>query len=483
MTATQLKSDIESLMRKLFLTFIVLTFAHIVFAQTKQTIVVRPETAREKEERKMNDVVETFQMLGGLQKEANAYNLNRVKNSKYSLYIEERLENWKKKGEFEKTADWQKRLNDSTAIKKAEIYESAVYDYARDLNVLERYHNLNNLFYEKYNGQYDADKEVLVVNTFWGKIPIPIPLDEAKNMNNIESVYDLNAHFFIQNDRLALLSLTFPCKGKNYTWENPSQAAQIFRNKRLELEQLERNKRLELERKQERLDSLELATYNQRLDSIFKDYNRQLLQNPYNLTKSVLTDYSKITLNKSIETKFNNRVSSMKSEFENLNNDFSRKYENAYRKYGNLFANKDEFDSFYRRDAISEEEIITRKFKRFANLITNMNLRNTFEDYTRSRVLITPSPPYKDLLTEAIENPNDPYFSLGTVQIIKDYKQANTSYYDKLIDVLVDTNKELNGLWKTDGMFFKNKVDFFEAYITKDYSKIVKANKKTLKSK
>jgi hypothetical protein len=229
-------------------------------------------------------------------------------------------------------------------------------------------------------------------------------------------------------------------------------------------------------------DSLEIVSYNNKLESAFQEYNRQLLQNPYNLTKKVLPDYQKITGKESRESNFNKGVSSMKSNFENLNNDFSREYENAYRKYGNLFANKDEFDSFYRRDAISEEEIITRKFKRFASLITNMNLRNTFEDYTRSRGAITPSPPYKDLLTEAIENPNDPYFSLGTVQIIKDYKQANTSYYDKLIDVLVDTNKELNGLWNTDGMFFKNKVDFFEAYITKDYSKIVKANKKTLKA-
>lgn len=31
-------------MRKIFLTFIVFTFAHIIFTQNKQTVVVRPET-------------------------------------------------------------------------------------------------------------------------------------------------------------------------------------------------------------------------------------------------------------------------------------------------------------------------------------------------------------------------------------------------------------------------------------------------------
>jgi TonB family protein len=221
-------------MRKIFLTFIVLTFAHIVFAQNKQTVVVRPETAREKEERKMNDVVETFQMLGEfgkLKKEAGAENLKRVKNSKYSLYVEERLETWKEKGAFEKTADWQKRLNDSTAIKKAEIYESALDEFVQVLEVLNNDNTSLNGFFYNSKGQYDADKEVLVVNTFWGNIPIPIPLDEAKSWHNIQNVDVLDAHFFIQNDQLALLSLST----SGYTWENPSQSAQIVRKKRFEL--------------------------------------------------------------------------------------------------------------------------------------------------------------------------------------------------------------------------------------------------------
>ena len=113
-------------MRKIFLTFIVFAFpfAHIVFAQNKQTIVVRPETARERTEREMNDVVETFQMLGelfGSSTEAKANALNEIKTSRYSVFVEKKLADWKKKGEFEKTANWQNRLNDSTAIKKAEI--------------------------------------------------------------------------------------------------------------------------------------------------------------------------------------------------------------------------------------------------------------------------------------------------------------------------------------------------------------------------
>jgi hypothetical protein len=444
-------------MRKIFLTFIVLTFAHIVFAQNKQTIVVRPETAREREKRKMNDAVETFQMLGEfgkLMKEANAENLKRVKNSKYSVFVEQKLEDWKKKGEFEKTADWQKRLNDSTAIKKAEIIVFGADDYARDLNVLKPsyYDNpnkFNDLFYDEYEGQYDSDKEVLVVNTFWGKIPIPVPLDEAKKWDNIRYVPPLKAHFFIQNDQLALLSLS--TYDEKYIWENPSQAAQIARNKRLELE---RNKGLELERKrleQERLDSLELAPYNQKLDSIFKDYNRQLLQNPYNLTKSVLTGYLKITGKESRESNFNISVSIMKSAFESLNNNFSEEYERGYRRYGNFFASKDEFETFYKQGI----DIYSEGIKVFEYLTRNSyEIRHIFSSRDRDGKEI-----------------------FSTIRACQ-----SKLYYPQVIDFVIRKNMYFNNEWSKNGQFFENKAEFYNAYLSDDYKNILKTNQKTLKA-
>ncbi len=233
-------------MRKIFLTFIVLTFVHIIFAQNKQTIVVRPETKLEKTVREAKDAKEVANFFGEMFQGAAADRLNEVKNSRYSVFVEKKLETWKQKGAFEKTADWQKRLNDSTAIKKAEIYESALDEFVQVLKVLNNDNtSLNGLFYDSKG--YDADREVLVINTVWGNTPIPIPLDEAKNMQN--DFQNLNTSFldqprvglkpllFIQNDKLALASLTFPRQGKIYTWENQSPAAQIARNKRHELEQ------------------------------------------------------------------------------------------------------------------------------------------------------------------------------------------------------------------------------------------------------
>ena len=466
MTTTQLKSDIESLwMRKIFLTFIVLTFAHIIFAQNKQTIVVRPETNLEKTVREVETAKEVIGFFGELFQGAAADRLNEVKNSSYNVFVEKKLETWKKKGAFEKTEDWQKRLNDSTAIKKSEIYESALDEFVQTFGVLLNSNkSLNGLFYDSKG--YDSDKEVLVVNTVWGNTPIPIPLDEAKNMQ--DDFQDLNTsfldqphvglkpHFFIQNDRLALVSLTFPCQGKIYTWENPSQSAQIARNKRLELE---------------RLDSLELATYNQKLDSIFKDYNRQLLQNPYNLTERVLTDYRQVTGKESRESNFNNRVSSMKSNFENLNNDFSSKYESGYGRYGRFFASKDEFDAFYKQGI----DIYSQGIKVLDYL--SYRSQNIADMYFNPLVFLPA------LYRQVYKRNGANLYSSSEEEILSTIRDCQSKpYYPQVIDFVIKTNKGLNNEWSENGKFFENKVEFYAACLSDDYKKILKTNKKTLKA-
>lgn len=151
-----------------------------------------------------------------------------IENSKYSVFIDEKLAKWKEKGEFEKTASWQKRLADSTALKRAEIEILFVDEFAKSLHVTDGY-LLNSRYYDS-EGSYDADREALLVNTSWGKTAIPIPLEKAKSMqNDLRYINRLEVDFFIQNDKLALLSLTY----KGYTYENPSMAAQnALREKR-----------------------------------------------------------------------------------------------------------------------------------------------------------------------------------------------------------------------------------------------------------
>ena len=56
-------------------------------------------------------------------------------------------------------------------------------------------------------------------------------------------------------------------------------------------------------------------------------------------------------------------------------------------------------------------------------------------------------------------------------------------YYPQVIDFVIKTNRGLYNEWSKNGEFFENKAGFYNAYISDDYKKILKTNKKTLKSK
>ncbi|NDW09046.1 hypothetical protein [Dysgonomonas sp. 520] len=436
-------------------------WGHIVFAQKKQTIVVRPETNLEKTVREGNDAVEAIRWFGEVFGEAMSNRLKKIRNSKYSVFVEKELENWKKKGGFETTVDWQRRLTDSTETKRSAIQESHINIYAKELGVSTSYDDYacklaGMPFY--HSGVYDADNEVLIVNTFWGNIPIPIPLDEAKNMQwEMQRLENLKARFFIQNDQLALLSLIYSNNSKTYTYENPSQSAQIARNKKLELE---------------RLDSLELATYNQKLDSIYKDYNRQLLQNPYNLNQKILTDYNKITGKDRREYNFNNSISSMQSYFERLNNSFREEYENEYRINGKLFANKDEFEIFYKQGNYPQEiekRTVLNYLTANSKFIESMDFQKEKKVTVGSAVLLA----YTGIRADYSKGNADRKKILSVIN-----KSQNKPYYSQVMNFVIEINKGLNKEWSKNGKFFENKSEFYNAYLSNDYKKFLKSNKK-----
>ena len=60
-----------------------------------------------------------------------------------------------------------------------------------------------------------------------------------------------------------------------------------------------------------------------------------------------------------------------------------------------------------------------------------------------------------------------------------EYKEK--PYYAKLINILVNTNKLLNSEWTKNGSYFKDEVEFYDAYHSPDYNDIVKQNKKKAK--
>lgn len=152
-------------------------------------------------------------------------------------YIDKQLEKWQEKGEFEKTSDWQIRVNEKTIKKKIELFnENAIDAYAEYLHIRLYFCALGATL---KLGSYDADKEIYtIISKHFGNISLSVPLSEAESFkgNFCDSSYDpQNVYYFILNEKLALATATFRGNNdKKYKYDNPlaenrrKQAKEIY---------------------------------------------------------------------------------------------------------------------------------------------------------------------------------------------------------------------------------------------------------------
>lgn len=131
-------------------------------------------------------------------------------------FIEENLAKWTRRGEFEKLADYQTRVNDQTIIAEYErLNAQASHDY------LEQYSHklrINDLRLQPY----DANNEVYKIESAYGPILLNVPLknNEAELFRaNWENIHFKAPKYYIKNDRVQLASITFVTPAnKSYTF-------------------------------------------------------------------------------------------------------------------------------------------------------------------------------------------------------------------------------------------------------------------------
>ncbi len=134
--------------------------------------------------------------------------------------IEQEIAQWQKKGEFEKTADYQARVNDTDRIAKIkEISDNINNTYSAELNKVQR---LYNIFYndaadmyiterkKNFRKQsmtldtYDADNESFLIHTENnGDILLNVPIFAAPNFKELWEFYKTSAepdYVIIGND-------------------------------------------------------------------------------------------------------------------------------------------------------------------------------------------------------------------------------------------------------------------------------------------
>jgi len=153
--------------------------------------------------------------------ESNIISISAYKLTYFSDYarpiVEKAINEWQKKDEFEKVADWQRRVNETTRNEKIkELTLQCEKEYlAKYSAILKPYVTLE--------GLYDSENEVfLLSDPTFGNMIVAVQIDEARAFKQNWSSARMTPKYFIENDVLALaaLDIYFPQLKKHYAYSN-----------------------------------------------------------------------------------------------------------------------------------------------------------------------------------------------------------------------------------------------------------------------
>jgi hypothetical protein len=135
---------------------------------------------------------------------------NRDINSEIKQQVEEQVNQWQQKGEFEKSADYQKRVNENTRNNKIKEVSQAVIKALKDNELFKITNETFAL------SEYDADHESFLVRTsFYGDFALKVPMATAPSFKaEWNQVSFKNIDFEIRNRRLFISKIDFYFSGK-----------------------------------------------------------------------------------------------------------------------------------------------------------------------------------------------------------------------------------------------------------------------------
>lgn len=418
---------------------------------------------------------------------------------------------WNQKGEFEKEADYLVRLQNKSQEKFDDICLQQIKKGIEDKIEDQRYGG-----WRKTLSPYNAEEEFFIISFKIGSLQwqstINIPIEQAENFKKIfyDMEYDIGEYdwCFVENSLCPSLITLSPNDRNNAKYQipvslqNQYEISQSFDDLKIDNNYLdghvfklsdakgiiERN-----ELKKQRIDSLLLTTFNNRLDSIYQDYNVQLLADPYNLERSVLPDYERIksqidnaygaygeynendlSAQYIYKLAFDKIAIKMELEFDNLKNDNRAKRNREYQVNRELFTTEAEFDTFYTNDIqIYKAEIYKRKI--FNIFSFSKNFIKTM-DFQKEASRIENYLPVSNFIDKYKNYTHTNYYGLMILSVINECKHK--TYYSQLIDFVVEINDGLNKEYTKNGWYFANKTEFYNAFISGSYKDILKEKKK-----
>ncbi len=414
--------------------------------------------------------------------------------------IKTAFEKWNQKGEFEIKDDYEKRLQNQSK-------DAFIQTYAEQIeNNLPNYNGYNVL--QKELQPYNADNGFFTVNfkingiEWQSKITIPITDAENfknnwRNMNPQINKYDW---CFIEN-MLCPTLITLSDKNNKYEFpsslQNKSEITFAFDDLKIDNPYLKgytfrysEAKAIELKIAQEKFvsDSLETVSYNNKLETAFQDYNRQLLEHKYNIEKNVISNYAKIPMGNNKEKNYENSLNSLKHDYNRINSEMERTFNLAYSYAKEFFSTKEDFEKFYtqgkdvlneeiaKRKQKQEEENILIFFKSNAKFIESMDFQKEKKESTASTIGKGLYGVTTGTNVSARDYTNENEVRKKILSTISE--SQNKPYYSQILDFVIETNKRLNKEWNKNGQFFTNKSNFFDSYLMENYKDILKTNKK-----
>jgi hypothetical protein len=132
-------------------------------------------------------------------------------------YVENSISTWQLKGEFEKTIDYQIRVNEKTRNEKA---NELAMEAAQELKIKQA--QLIN-WKELQISEYDADNETFLINSkALGNFALPIPIKDAKEFrDNWDKMKFVNADFYVSDEKLffSKVDIINPLNQKRYSFD------------------------------------------------------------------------------------------------------------------------------------------------------------------------------------------------------------------------------------------------------------------------
>ena len=130
-------------------------------------------------------------------------------------YVQNKINEWQQKGEFEKTSDWQERVNEASRKEKAA-------QFLKDAE--KEYIAVNSKTLALELDAYDADNETyLIKSKDYGNLLVSVPQGEAQAFKANWDSFTKTPKYFIENDKLAIAELAFTMSnGKSYKYSNQS---------------------------------------------------------------------------------------------------------------------------------------------------------------------------------------------------------------------------------------------------------------------